>query len=117
MPLIQINLDILYSKVLGPIKQGTLQGVFIACAQILNVVGPLTFSYLYTLYGPRILWGLEIGVCSFAIVLFIFFYPRMIPWSERVAEMAADSTIKTKTVSVHKPTTTVTKKLTKIVNN
>uniref|UniRef100_A0A914QLA6 Major facilitator superfamily (MFS) profile domain-containing protein n=1 Tax=Panagrolaimus davidi TaxID=227884 RepID=A0A914QLA6_9BILA len=43
-PLIQINLDILYSKVLGPIKQGTLQGIYNATGQALNIVGPLAFS-------------------------------------------------------------------------
>lgn len=44
LPLVQINLDVLYSKVLGPIKQGTLQGIFVATAQILNIFGPLGFS-------------------------------------------------------------------------
>ena len=44
LPLVQINLDVLYSKVLGPIKQGTLQGIFVATAQILNIFGPLFFS-------------------------------------------------------------------------
>ncbi|KAE9551241.1 hypothetical protein FO519_005552 [Halicephalobus sp. NKZ332] len=83
LPLIQINLDVLYSKVLGPIKQGTLQGVFVATAQILNIFGPLFFSHLYTLYGPKILWKMEISLCSFAIFVFFFFYSRVIPYSLR----------------------------------
>jgi MFS family permease len=84
LPLIHINLDILYSKVLGPIKQGTLQGVFVATGQILNVVGPVIFSQLYTLYGPKILWGLEIIVCITALAMFFIFYSRVIPWSEMI---------------------------------
>jgi MFS family permease len=85
LPLIHINLDILYSKVLGPIKQGTLQGIFVATGQILNVIGPVVFSQLYTLYGPKILWGLEIGVSGTALIMFFVFWKRVIPYSEMIA--------------------------------
>lgn len=44
IPLGQINLDILYSKVLSGIKQGTMQGVFIACGDGLSIILPLTLS-------------------------------------------------------------------------
>uniref|UniRef100_A0AC34GVG6 Major facilitator superfamily (MFS) profile domain-containing protein n=1 Tax=Panagrolaimus sp. ES5 TaxID=591445 RepID=A0AC34GVG6_9BILA len=41
IPLLSINLDILYSKVLGPIKQGVLQGIFLSCGEIINIFGPI----------------------------------------------------------------------------
>lgn len=44
MPLWMINLDSLYSKILGPIKQGTWQGIFLVAGDILNVAGPLVMS-------------------------------------------------------------------------
>jgi hypothetical protein len=41
LPLISLNLEILYSTVLGKIKQGTMQGVFIVSGDILHVLGPV----------------------------------------------------------------------------
>jgi hypothetical protein len=44
IPLMHLNLEILYSKVLGQIKQGTMQGVFIICGDILHVIGPIMLT-------------------------------------------------------------------------
>jgi hypothetical protein len=44
MPLMHLNLEILYSKVLGHIKQGTMQGFFIICGDILQVIGPIIMT-------------------------------------------------------------------------
>lgn len=49
LPLSMINMDILYSKILGPIKQGTLQGIFSAARDLLAIVGPLGFAYVFLL--------------------------------------------------------------------
>lgn len=43
-PLLVVNLDTLYSRVLGPIKQGTMQGVFLISGECLTVVGPLVYA-------------------------------------------------------------------------
>lgn len=43
VPLLHLNLEILYSKVLGNIKQGTMQAVFLACGEALTVLGPVVF--------------------------------------------------------------------------
>lgn len=43
-PLININLDSLYSKVLGPIPQGTMQGIYIAVGDIVSIFGPIVVS-------------------------------------------------------------------------
>ncbi|KAE9552448.1 hypothetical protein FO519_004333 [Halicephalobus sp. NKZ332] len=82
-PLLTINLDVLYSKVLGPIKQGTLQGVFIGTAQIMNIIGPMIFSKLYTAYGPKILWLIEITVCIADLLLLLIFYRKLVSWDGR----------------------------------
>ena len=44
MPLSNINIDILYSKVLGPIKQGLLQGIMASAGQAISIVGPLLIT-------------------------------------------------------------------------
>lgn len=44
LPLINLNLDILVSKVLGPINQGIQQAVFNVAGLIVNIFGPLAFT-------------------------------------------------------------------------
>ncbi|KAH7721580.1 Protein Y53G8AR.7 a [Aphelenchoides avenae] len=88
MPLWMINLDSLYSKILGPIKQGTWQGIFLVAGDILNVAGPLVMSYIYTQTGPRYIWMFEIAVFSTLVLLWAIFYKRMVPYSQRC--MAAE---------------------------
>jgi hypothetical protein len=43
-PLIQINLDTLYSKVLGPIPQGTMQAASSVGADVIAIFGPIIAS-------------------------------------------------------------------------
>uniref|UniRef100_A0A914QEF0 Major facilitator superfamily (MFS) profile domain-containing protein n=1 Tax=Panagrolaimus davidi TaxID=227884 RepID=A0A914QEF0_9BILA len=84
MPISQINLDILYSKVLGPIKQGVLQGIFHATGQILHIIGPVIFTKVYSVSGPRYLWFFEILVSCCCIFVFLINYQRLVPFSKRV---------------------------------
>lgn len=44
IPLSNTNLDVLYSKILGPIKQGTMQGMFAAVGDVVNVFAPIAVS-------------------------------------------------------------------------
>lgn len=44
LPMIHLNLEILYSTVLGRIKQGTMQGVFIVSGDLLHVLGPIILA-------------------------------------------------------------------------
>uniref|UniRef100_A0A915NJS9 Uncharacterized protein n=1 Tax=Meloidogyne floridensis TaxID=298350 RepID=A0A915NJS9_9BILA len=39
MPVVRMNLDILYSKILGNIKQGVMQGIFFVCQTVLELLG------------------------------------------------------------------------------
>ena len=83
LPLLNVNLDVLYSKVLGPIKQGTLQGVFVGVAQTINIIGPMVFSGVYAAYGPKILWLIQISVCVIDLCLLFIFYHKLISWDGR----------------------------------
>ncbi|KAI1712372.1 major facilitator superfamily domain-containing protein [Ditylenchus destructor] len=83
-PISLLNLDTLYSKILGPIKQGTMQGMFIACGEGLNIALPVTLSTVYTFYGPKPIWHFNMAAVVFGIFLWIFFYARMISKSRRL---------------------------------
>lgn len=43
------------------------------------MVGPVAGSFLYTNYGPRFVWGMEIGVISFTLLAWLVMYRRMVP--------------------------------------
>uniref|UniRef100_A0A914DZY2 Major facilitator superfamily (MFS) profile domain-containing protein n=1 Tax=Acrobeloides nanus TaxID=290746 RepID=A0A914DZY2_9BILA len=86
MPLVTINLDILYSKILGPIKQGTMQGIFMVCGEVLNIAGPIAMSNVYTSSGPRYIWLAEMLVLSSGVILWVVFFRRMVSFSQKIAE-------------------------------
>ena len=44
MPILSINLNVLFSQILGPIKQGTIQGIFNAVGIIIQIVAPIGLS-------------------------------------------------------------------------
>ncbi|CAD5224634.1 unnamed protein product [Bursaphelenchus okinawaensis] len=88
LPLCLINLDILFSKILGNIRQGTMQGVFIVSGECLNVIGPIALTRLYTWKGPKPIWQFEVIFILLCFLLWIIFYKRMIGHSKRVATMS-----------------------------
>uniref|UniRef100_A0AC35U0Y6 MFS domain-containing protein n=1 Tax=Rhabditophanes sp. KR3021 TaxID=114890 RepID=A0AC35U0Y6_9BILA len=73
-PLILINLECLYSKLLRTINQGTMQGIFMALGDLLAVISPLIFNYLYEMYGPTIIWTFQlIFNCATLLIVFLTF--------------------------------------------
>ncbi|CAD5231831.1 unnamed protein product [Bursaphelenchus xylophilus] len=88
LPLCLINLDILFSKVLGNIRQGTMQGLFIVSGECLNIIGPIFLTRVYTYKGPRPIWIFEIIFIVICFFLWIIFYNRMIGHSKRVATLS-----------------------------
>ncbi|KAI6230693.1 hypothetical protein M3Y99_01030400 [Aphelenchoides fujianensis] len=85
MPLSQINLDLLFSKVLGDIKQGTMQGSMIVAGELMSIVGPIALTRVYTASGPTYIWQFEIAVIISSLVLWLVFYGRMVGKSQRLA--------------------------------
>ncbi|MFH4979513.1 hypothetical protein AB6A40_006222 [Gnathostoma spinigerum] len=51
-----IAIDSLYSKILGKIDQGTMQGIFLFCLDIINIGGPLVIAPLFTADGQTYVW-------------------------------------------------------------
>ncbi|KAI1715834.1 major facilitator superfamily domain-containing protein 8 [Ditylenchus destructor] len=79
VPLANINLDILFSKILGKIKQGTMQGIFIACGDGLTIILPIIISEVYVLSGPSHIWKAIIGLIAVCLILWFILYHRMAP--------------------------------------
>ncbi|KAI6230199.1 hypothetical protein M3Y99_01086900 [Aphelenchoides fujianensis] len=78
-PMLTISLNSLFSKVLGPIKQGTEQGLLQVSSGVARMVGPLGASYLYVKYGPQAVWLMEIGAIGLVLFAWIGLYRRMVP--------------------------------------
>ncbi|KAE9550506.1 hypothetical protein FO519_006280 [Halicephalobus sp. NKZ332] len=78
-PTLNITTSILFSKILGPRRQGTQQGIFQASGGVARMVGPITISLLYTHFGPRMSWIMEIAVIGITLFFWLVFYKRMIP--------------------------------------
>ncbi|CAD5227691.1 unnamed protein product [Bursaphelenchus xylophilus] len=86
IPLMMLNLDILYSKVLGNIKQGTMQGVFLVCGEFVNIVGPIILTAVYEATGPIYLWQFNIVTVGAILAVWVKYYPRMISATRRIEE-------------------------------
>ncbi|KAI6213518.1 hypothetical protein M3Y94_00159800 [Aphelenchoides besseyi] len=78
-PMLTISLNTLFSKVLGPVRQGTEQGLLQASSGVARMVSPIASSSLYTGYGPQAVWLMEFLVIGSTISTWLVFYGRMIP--------------------------------------
>ncbi|KAI6236503.1 hypothetical protein M3Y95_00164600 [Aphelenchoides besseyi] len=78
-PLLTITLTSLFSKILGPRRQGAQQGIFQSSSALARIVGPLIVTQTYSHSGPRPVWLIEIGVISFVLASWGVCYTRMVP--------------------------------------
>ncbi|CAD5233631.1 unnamed protein product [Bursaphelenchus xylophilus] len=76
---INITLETLFSKVLGPRRQAAHQGFLEMTEGAARFSGPVLISSLYTAFGPRAAWVAEIVVLSTAVSLWLIFYKRLVP--------------------------------------
>ncbi|KAI6171181.1 Major facilitator superfamily domain-containing protein 8 [Aphelenchoides bicaudatus] len=86
LPLMMLNIEMLFSTILGPIKQGTQFGIFLVCGEVLNVAGPIIMTQIYEDSGPRLIWTFMIAVHVFVMLAWTVFYPRMIPYSQMIQQ-------------------------------
>uniref|UniRef100_A0A914RBJ4 Major facilitator superfamily (MFS) profile domain-containing protein n=1 Tax=Panagrolaimus davidi TaxID=227884 RepID=A0A914RBJ4_9BILA len=71
--LVNVTLTTLYSKILGPRRQGVTQGIFQISGGCARLTGPLALSILYTEFGPRMTWKVEMAVLGITIATWILF--------------------------------------------
>ncbi|KAK6737007.1 hypothetical protein RB195_019601 [Necator americanus] len=77
--IMNVAVTTLYSEIIGPRRQGTLQGVFQLAGSTGRMVAPLTISILYSKYGPRVPWITEVVQICAIILLWIVFRHKMVP--------------------------------------
>uniref|UniRef100_A0A914LCQ6 Major facilitator superfamily (MFS) profile domain-containing protein n=3 Tax=Meloidogyne TaxID=189290 RepID=A0A914LCQ6_MELIC len=78
-PILNIAMNTLFSHIIGPRRQGTQQGFFQISGSIARMIGPIGMSTLYTMYGPRMAWTMELLIIGITTLLWIIFYKRMVP--------------------------------------
>ncbi|KAI6208990.1 Major facilitator superfamily domain-containing protein 8 [Aphelenchoides besseyi] len=76
---INVTLSTILSNILGPRKQQNQQSIFYAVGSSARVTGPIFISRLYSSYGPRAAWILEVCVLAFTLILWAIFWRRMVP--------------------------------------
>lgn len=86
-----ISLTTLYSKVVGPRPQGTYQGFFQMAGSIGRLLSPLLISNMYSFYGPRATWAIDIGFILSILFIWLIFHKKMIPFEK--AQLARVNTV------------------------
>lgn len=95
-PLLTITMNSLFSKILGPRRQGKQQGFLQMSSAFARMIGPLSSSALYSLFGPRPVWALQLLVIAITLLAWIATYRRMVPMKlSDKSETASISTTKT----------------------
>ncbi|TKR63075.1 hypothetical protein L596_026954 [Steinernema carpocapsae] len=78
MPYIDISNNTVYGRILGPRRQGTMQGIMQFCGGLARFIGPMTVGVLYARYGPKAIWITEMGIIAVTGLLWVVFYKRMV---------------------------------------
>ncbi|PIO64702.1 hypothetical protein TELCIR_13659 [Teladorsagia circumcincta] len=78
-----VVLATLFSKIIGPRRQGTMQGVFQMSGSIARMTEPILLNVVYAKWGPRGVWLVEIAQLMVTLVLWIIFLKRLVPLEKR----------------------------------
>jgi len=89
-PSVNVTLITIFSRILGPRRQGTEQGVLQMSGSAARLLGPVLIASLFVDHGPMVVWLAEIGIVALTLLLWLVFYPRMVPLEERWKEETRD---------------------------
>ncbi|KAF7634765.1 hypothetical protein Mgra_00005799 [Meloidogyne graminicola] len=78
-PNINVALNTLFSKIIGPRRQGFQQGLLQMSGGFARMIGPVAISFLYSAYGPQSAWLMEMAVITLNLTLLFTCYGRMVP--------------------------------------
>ncbi|KHJ91293.1 hypothetical protein OESDEN_08847 [Oesophagostomum dentatum] len=74
-----VVLPTLFSKVIGPRRQGTMQGIFQMSGSIARMMAPVFLNLIYSHFGPRGVWQVEIAQLVLTLTLWFLFLARLVP--------------------------------------
>ncbi|KAI6192230.1 hypothetical protein M3Y97_00314600 [Aphelenchoides bicaudatus] len=83
---INISLSTILSQILGPRQQTNQQSLYYSAGAMARLSGPVIISNLYTSFGPRFGWIIQVGLLTFTISMWFIFYKRMVPLVNDQAE-------------------------------
>jgi len=86
---------VLYSRVIGPRRQGTMQGIFAQVNSLARTVAPIVMLQLFQIWGPMVAWAVEAAVVTVALIIVLIFYKRLVPL-KTVAQLSAGQSTKYK---------------------
>lgn len=78
-PNINVTMNTLFSRIIGPRMQGTQQGILEMFGGMGRMTGPLIIGFLYRTYGPRTIWIMESIEVGIMIIFWILCYRRLVP--------------------------------------
>ncbi|VDP48434.1 unnamed protein product [Heligmosomoides polygyrus] len=90
-----VVLPTLFSKIIGPRRQGTMQGVFQMSGSLARMVQPVIINIIYAHWGPRGVWHLEIAQLGLTLALWVVFLKRLVPLEKREVDPKTDKKIST----------------------
>uniref|UniRef100_A0AC34GN11 Major facilitator superfamily (MFS) profile domain-containing protein n=1 Tax=Panagrolaimus sp. ES5 TaxID=591445 RepID=A0AC34GN11_9BILA len=78
-PNLNISMNTLFSKIIGPRPQAAQQGWLQVAGSSARLIGPIAMSTLYTEFGPRWNWNVVIAVITVTLSSWILMKNRMVP--------------------------------------
>ncbi|KHN74023.1 Major facilitator superfamily domain-containing protein 8 [Toxocara canis] len=100
-PLVNVHLAALFCAILGPRRQGTMQGINILISSLSRVVGPVLIMELFNNYGPKVVWLIEGIILTLILFPFFLMYKRMVPL-KTLQQMVAGDKLKYKNGYVYR---------------
>ncbi|KAI1723608.1 major facilitator superfamily domain-containing protein [Ditylenchus destructor] len=78
-PNMNVTMNTLFSRIIGPRLQGTQQGILQMSGGAARMVGPILVGFFYTHWGPRMVWILEAVVVGLMMIFWMLCYRRLVP--------------------------------------
>jgi ceroid-lipofuscinosis MFS transporter 7 len=78
-----IHIITLYLVII-PFFQGFMMGILTASGSLARTIGPIYVGWAYNNYGVRVAYGSAAGVVIIAVVVFVIFYKRLVPFGSPV---------------------------------
>uniref|UniRef100_A0A0N4ZT47 MFS domain-containing protein n=1 Tax=Parastrongyloides trichosuri TaxID=131310 RepID=A0A0N4ZT47_PARTI len=79
LPVINANMNTIFSRILGPRFQGTMHGFNHMYGSIAQAIAPIITSTVYKNYGPTKVWWYQIILSLFTTIICTIFHNRLVP--------------------------------------